>query len=80
MGQAKKMFKQWRVKRVGTTVMKECRWAMGSWKAAVCELDERAVRFVRNFGLKEFARDAHHHYVIKRGFSAWEADESRVKN
>ena len=27
---------------------------------------------------KEFARDAHHHYIIKRGFSEYEADEGRV--
>jgi ribosomal protein S18 acetylase RimI-like enzyme len=50
VAEAEKVFKQWGVKRVGAIVMKEHPWAMGFWKAAGYTVDERAVRFIRDFG------------------------------
>ena len=49
VAEAEGAFKKWGVKRVGAVVMKDHPWAMGFWKAAGYTVDERAVRFVRNF-------------------------------
>jgi len=49
VAEAERMFKQWGVKRVSAIVMKEHPWAMGFWKAAGYTVDDRIVRFIRDF-------------------------------
>ena len=44
-----KAFKKWGVKRVSAIVLKVHPWAMGFWKAAGYTVDERVVRFIRDF-------------------------------
>ena len=47
--EAEKVFRIWGVKRVSAIVLKEHPWAMGFWTAAGYSVDERVVRFIRDF-------------------------------
>ena len=49
VAEAEKVFKKWGVKRVSAIVLKDHPWAIGFWKAAGYSVDERVVRFIRDF-------------------------------
>jgi ribosomal protein S18 acetylase RimI-like enzyme len=49
VAEAEKMFRKWGVKRVSAIVLQDHPWAMGFWRAAGYKVDERIVRFIRDF-------------------------------